>query len=70
MGHLFYFYFFYLNEVIFGINTCIWGNFGNFLPKTVCATHVNHFSSKKIEMTNRVLTLKILKTLLEYIATF
>jgi hypothetical protein len=47
-----------------GINTCIWGNFENFIPKTLHAVHMSYFSSKNTEMTNTVLTLKILKTLL------
>jgi hypothetical protein len=50
-------------------NTCIWGNFRNFVSKIACATHLCHFPSKK-EMGNRVLILKNFKTLLGYIVTF
>jgi hypothetical protein len=45
-------------------NACIWGNFKNFVPKDVRVAHISHFSSKKTEMANRLVTLKILKTLL------
>jgi hypothetical protein len=37
---------------------------------SVSLQYVSHFSSKYMEMANRVLTLKISKTLLGYILTF
>jgi len=70
--HLIFSYFlvFFLNNGILGINMYIKGNFGSFVQKNACAVHVSHFLSKKMEITNKLVRLRILKTLLEYIAIF
>jgi hypothetical protein len=49
---------------------CIWGILGNIVPKNARVAHVCNFPSKKMEMANGVLKLKISKILLGYIATF
>jgi len=62
--------YFFKNTGIWEINTYIWGNFENFVPKNPRATYMSNFSSKKKEMANKVLTLKISKISLGCIATF
>jgi hypothetical protein len=54
-------------EDILEINTCVYVTVLKILYKKNARTmHVSQFSSKKMKMVNGVLTLKNLKTLLEY----
>jgi hypothetical protein len=55
---------------ILRINTYIWCNFKNLVSKNASAVYVSNFLSKKTEMTNVVVILKNLKTLLRYNVIF
>jgi hypothetical protein len=79
VGHLLFFIllFFFLkkkkkkkNNGILRINTYIWCNFKNLVSKNASAVYVSNFLSKKTEMTNVVVILKNLKTLLRYNVIF
>jgi hypothetical protein len=77
-GNLFYGFFFFLKKKkkkrkrngILRINTYIWCNFKNLVSKNASAVYVSNFLSKKTEMTNVVVILKNLKTLLRYNVIF
>jgi len=67
----FFFFFFFLKKMrSFWKLTRVYGAILEFYTKNLRAVHMSYFPSKNTEMTNGVLTLKILKTLLKYIATF